>query len=209
VFRHNRFPIRWLIAGSLMALWWILMVSSPASGQASSSTNLAYTYHSTVPLGADKIRLQPGQRDIDLMVSAESSGFEGLERQDSSHKARLVNANGSPVFYYPVEVYFRVTASALDKLRDANPPLEVETTQDTNSFLLGLHLRVRVFQALNAYEIEPTNVELIGMPAYIPYDERIYRAAFHLNHVPSDARLVLEVFDSKLERIGRFHLELY
>jgi hypothetical protein len=74
---------------------------------------------------------------------------------------------------------------------------------------LSLHVRVKVFQGLNAYEIEPANVELIGMPANIPYNERIYRATFHLNHVPSDARLMLEIFDSKQERISRFHLALY
>ncbi len=77
------------------------------------------------------------------------------------------------------------------------------------TFLLSLHLRLKVFQGLDAYEIQPRDVELIGMPANIPYEERIYRAKFHLEHVPADARLVLEVFDSNEERISRFHLELF
>jgi hypothetical protein len=181
----------------------------PGAGQSRSTTELAYKYHSIVPLGADKIRLQPSQKQVDLMASAESSSFEGMVRRNSSYKVRLLTAKGSPVLYYPDEVSFRLTASTLAGLKIGNPALDVATEQDINTFLLSLHLRLKVFQGLDAYEIEPTNLELIGMPAKIPYDERIYRAAFHLNHIPAAARLVLEVFDSKQERISRFHLELF
>src|SRR5215471_14768491 len=105
---HNGFPIRWLAATCLAMLGLPAILASPAAGQSRPSTDLAYTYHSIVPLGIDKIRLQPSQQRVDLMASAESSGFEGLERRDSSHKVRLVNAEGSPVFYYPGEVSFRL-----------------------------------------------------------------------------------------------------
>src|SRR5262249_24593583 len=135
--------------------------------------------------------------------------FEGVERRNLPHTAHLVNANGSAFLYYPAKVAFRLTASTLDKIKDDYPPADIETADDTNTFLLGLHLRLKIFQGLDAYELEPKDVELIGMPAAIPYDERIYRATFHLDHVPSDARLVLEVFDTKDQRISRFHLELF
>jgi hypothetical protein len=57
-------------------------------------------------------------------------------------------------------------------------------------------------------EISPTNVKLIGVPSYQPYDERIYRLSFDTPNVPVDARLVLEVYDSSGTRLTRFHLEI-
>lgn len=209
VFRHNQIRIPGIDAKWMALSYLLLILTLPGAGQARSSTDLVYRYHSIVPLGTEKIRLQPSQRQIDLIASAESSSFEGVERRDSPPKPRLVNANGSPVSFYPAEVAFRLTATTLNRLKDEDPPLEVNTAQDTNTFLLELHMRLKVFRGLDAYELEPSEVELIGMPAAIPYEERIYRATFNLDHIPADARLVFEVFDSNDERISRFHLELF
>ena len=57
-------------------------------------------------------------------------------------------------------------------------------------------------------EIDPANVRLIGVPAYEPYAERVYRVSFNTPNVPVDERLVLEVFDSAGTRLSRFHLEI-
>jgi len=184
------------------------ILSMQSMGQVASSPNLACKYHSIVPLGIERIRLQPAGHDIDLIASAESSSFEGLQKVDQSHHLALISASGSKVQNYPGEISFRLTASRLDKLKDDEPPWEIETNQDANAFLLGLHLRLKIFRGVDAYELEPDEAGLIGVPATIPYDERIYRATFHLDHVPAEARIVLEVFDADGDRITRFHLEL-
>ena len=209
VFWHNRFRIQWLARGFVAALGLSAILTLRGAAQSPASTDLAFKYHSIVPMGADEIRLQPSQQKVDLMASAESDSFEGVERRDPSHKVRLVDAGGSPFLYYPDEVSFRLTVSTIDKLKDQDRPLDIATDQDANTFLLNLHLRLKVFQGLDAYEIEPAHVELIGMPANIPYSERIYRATFPLNNIPSTARLMLEIFDSRQERISRFHLDLF
>ncbi|PYX92909.1 MAG: hypothetical protein DMG67_05570 [Acidobacteria bacterium] len=209
MFRHNQIRILGIDAKWMALPYLLLILTLPGAGQARSSTDLVYRYHSIVPLGTEKIRLQPSQHLVDLIASAESGNFEGVERKDAPQKTRLVNANGSPFSFYPAEVTFRLTATTLNRLKDEDPPLEVNTAQDTNTFLLDLHMRLKVFRGLDAYELEPSDVDLIGMPAAIPYEERIYRATFDLDHIPADSRLVLEVFDSSDERISRFHLELF
>ncbi|HZR30180.1 MAG TPA: hypothetical protein VFA71_15490 [Terriglobales bacterium] len=179
-----------------------------SAGQVASSSSLACKYHSIVPLGIERVKLVPAGHNVDLIASAESSSFEGLQKVEQSHRLALVSADGTKVQNYPGEISFRLTASRLDKLKDEEPPLEIETKQDVGSFLLGLHLRLKIFRGVDAYELEPDESELIGVPATIPYDERIYRATFHLDHVPTEARIVLEVFDAEGNRITRFHLEL-
>ncbi len=56
--------------------------------------------------------------------------------------------------------------------------------------------------------IQPVLVRQIGMPADVPYDERVYRIAFDTGNIPVDARLVLEVFSPKGELLTKFHFEL-
>jgi hypothetical protein len=203
MFRHNQMRAYWMVAPLLLSL-----LSLQSAGQVASSSSLACKYHSIVPLGIERIRLQPAGRDVDLIASAESSSFEGLQKIDQSNHLVLVATSGSKVQEYPGEISFRLTASRLDNLKDDEPPWEVETNQDVSSFLLGLRLRLKIFRGVDAYELPPDEAGLIGVPATIPYDERIYRATFHLDHVPADARIVLEVFDADGDRITRFHLEL-
>ena len=192
----------------MVAALFLSILSLQSAGQVGSSSSLACKYHSIVPLGIERLKLQPAGYNIDLIASAESSSFEGLQKIDQSNHLALISASGSKVHEYPGKISFRLTASRLDKLRDLEAPWEIETNQDVSAFLLGLHMRLKIFRGLDAYELEPAEAGLIGVPASIPYDERIYRVTFHLEHVPAEARIVLEVFDADGERITRFHLEL-
>jgi len=118
-----------------------------------------------------------------------------------------IGRDGRAVRYYPSEVSFRLTATGRGHLQgiDAAP---VDTHADLNDYLLGLHFRLKVFRGVNFRFIEPQSVEMLGMPADINYDERIYHISFNLDHVPAEDRIVLEVLDSSGERVSRFHLEL-
>lgn len=178
-----------------------------SAGQDGSPPQSVYKYHSIVPLGMENLRLQPGGEAIRLLATAECRSLEGIRRIGVLGTARLVAPNGSRLLYYPSEISFRLTASALKKAADRDPVI-VNADQDVNSFLLNLHMRLKVFRGLDAYELEPEQAELIGVPAAVPYGERIYHAVFRLEQVPSDARIVLEVFDGSGQRISRFHLDL-
>ena len=193
-----------LIVAGVLFLTFVLH----SAGEDAASTQSAYKYHSLVPLGMENLRLHPGGQLIRLLATAECGGFEGLERIGEAHQARLMTASGSRLLYYPSEISFRLTGSSFKSSVDRDPPTDIYANQDANSFLLNLHMRLKIFRALDANELDPDEMELIGVPATVPYGERIYRATFHLDHVPSDARMVLEVFDSSGQRISRFHLDL-
>lgn len=203
MFYHNQMRAYWMVAALFLSI-----LSLQSAGQVGSSSTVACKYHSIVPLGIERLKLQPAGHNIDLIASAESSSFEGLQKVDQSNHLALISASGSEVHEYPSEISFRLTASRLEKLRNNEAPWEVKTNQDVGAFLLGLHLRLKIFRGIEAHEVEPEEAGLIGVPATIPYDERIYRATFHLDHVPAEARIVLEVFDADGDRITRFHLEL-
>src|SRR3954466_14485141 len=84
----------------------------------------------------------------------------------------------------------------------------VKYSGDLNSFLLGMHFRLKVHRGLKVSVIKPENVHLIGVPADQPFEERVYKVAFDTNDLPLDARLVLEVTGPDGEKLSRFHLEV-
>ena len=202
MFCCNKIRTPLIVAGVLL-----LSFTLRSAAQDRSAPQSVYKYHSIVPLGMENLRLQPTGQAVRLLATAECGNLEGIRRIGVLGNARLVAPNGSRLLYYPSEISFRLTASALKKA-DRDALIDVNADQDINSFLLNLHMRLKVFRGLDAYELEPEQAALIGVPAAVPYGERIYHAVFHLEQVPSDARIVLEVFDGSGQRISRFHLDL-
>jgi hypothetical protein len=49
---------------------------------------------------------------------------------------------------------------------------------------------------------------MIGVPADVPYDERVYRINFALDKLPITDRCVLEVLSPTGERLTKFHFDL-
>jgi hypothetical protein len=141
------------------------------------------------------------------MGTAFSRKFDGWRIVGEGPDARVIAADGSSVRDFPAQLQFRVTASALPDY-----PLQVdrdtlEWNGDLNQFLLNLGFRLKIFHGLEVTTIEPDSVELIGMPADVRYDERVYRTSFTLPPVPIKDRIVLEVLDPKRQRLCKFHLE--
>jgi hypothetical protein len=167
-------------------------------------------YHSVVPLGAERIDLKPSKRDMYILATAESPYFEGWHGRADEHF--LLSADGSKVKYYPRRIDFRLTATAMrpDLLSiDSFGTLHL-TEPEVNDYLLHLGFRIIVFHGLQMTRIEPDSVRLLGMPADVPYDERIFRTSFNLPYpVPIDDRIVLEVLSPSGDRLCKFHLDLF
>jgi hypothetical protein len=53
-------------------------------------------------------------------------------------------------------------------------------------------------------EIVPQSVEMIGMPADVPYDERVYRINVNAGNLPITDRLVVEIFSPHGELLTHF-----
>lgn len=192
-----------------------LVSSGAGSGPASKSTSGAtasfwgYDFHAVVPLGTDALLLQPAKKTVLLKASAEAIGFEGMQRREDENGRLLVtSANGEKARQYPEVIDFRITASALKKkpAEGADEPYPVRTEQEVNDYLLGLKFRLVIYHGLEARVLDPAAVKLIGVPAGVPHDERIYRTSFNVGTVSLEDRMVLEIFDADGKRVSKFPL---
>jgi hypothetical protein len=175
--------------------------------QASPVQQKELVFHSVVPLGVELLRLEPSKQAVGLIVSATSPAFDGMKRIGERWPIRLVSASGKKVKAFPPDVVFRVTATSRDRGLDGDANA-VKWDKDLNSYLLGFRFELKAFHGISSKIVQPQAVEMIGMPADITYDERIYLARFDLSQFPVDDRLVFEVFDPNGTRVARFHLEL-
>ena len=194
--------------GVLMAmLWSAAAVAGAASGAATRPSSVELVFRSLIPLGTESFLVQPWHSVLTVLASAQSPYFEGWRRISVGERHRLLDADGQPVRFFPRHIEFRVSAGTMTRISDA-PPYPMRSALSQNDYLLNLRFRVKVFHGLRQRTIEPESVALIGEPADIPYEERIYRVAFDLDNVPMADRVVLEVVAPGGERLCKFHLDL-
>ncbi len=187
-------------------LVWGLMRTFAGAVQAPSETVLVY--HSHIPLGAENLAVDGWNVPLTVLALASNPQFEGWRRQTVNTRFALLDAGGAPVRYFPETVDFRVTVSTRLKL-DNDPPLfPLHTNLSPDAYPLNLHFQLKIFHGLRQSVLAPQTVELIGVPADIPYPDRIYHLSFALPHVPTTDRIVLEVLSPEGERICKFHLDL-
>ncbi len=175
-----------------------------------SSSTYERTYHSQIPLGAERIELRPSKRSLYLLATAESPYFEGWHGPEEGRL--LFTSNGSKVQAYPQQIRFRLTATAMRPdmltLDDSYGTLSMSDSA-VNEYLLNLRFGMIIFHGLEQESLPPQYVRLIGMPAEIVYDERIFDIGFELPHqVSIYDRIVLEVLSSTGYRVCKFHLDL-
>ena len=197
--------LRVLIASATLAA----MGGTQVAGAAPQNSDSEFEFHSVVPLGMEPIRLEPAGDLIALFASADGPEFEGLRRTGAGSSAELLRADHSRVRHYPRQLTFRVTATKrFLLLPGTDTPFPIETNTALNDFLLGLRFEVKVFNGLEARTLEPISARLIGVPADVPYTERIYRVTFELNDVPISQRVVLEILTPEGDRMCKFNLDL-
>jgi hypothetical protein len=114
------------------------------------------------------------------------------------------DAQGNEVRYYPRELRFRFTISGETKYRLQRTPLEYETKLDREQFINQLTFRLKRFKDLEMTDFTPVRAEIIGVPAEIPYNERIYSIVFKVPNIPIEDRFALEVLDADGNRVAKF-----
>ena len=137
------------------------------------------------------------------MALIECPELEGAQHVSQGLTSRLVSANGVAMRKFPRLFSFRITASLRKVVMDG-PATSVDVLDDPRELLLHLGFRIRVYDGLKAREIAPESVEMIGVPAYVPYDERVYRIRVNAGNLPVTDRFVIEV----VSRAGRAPLAL-
>lgn len=191
-----------------MLLWFA--VPSRAAGGKTVPPSLLWEceFHSVLPLGSEMFRLEGLKDPVMLLATAVSPELDGWKRVNQGGSRFVFAADGSQVQTYPRQVQFRVSASAMGRAPAGYELLVVKSPTPLNDFLLDLRFRLKIFHGLHAREVEPAHVHMVGVPADVPYNERIYRLTFELPPVPVQDRMVLEVLSPQGERVARFHFEL-
>jgi hypothetical protein len=159
--------------------------------------------HSTMPAGYDVVVLKPSKANLSLIGLIECPELEGAQRvADGSHR-KLVSADGDSIKEFPQRFSFRITASLRKVLVDG-PATSVDVGDDPQQLLLKLKFRIRAYDGLDVQEIVPQSIEMIGMPADVPYDERVYRINVSVGSLPITDRLVVEIFSPEGELLTHF-----
>ena len=159
--------------------------------------------HSTMPAGYDVVVLKPAGANLSLMGLIECPELEGAQRVSKGFHEKLVSAEGGTISHFPQRFSFRITAS-LRRIIMEGPATSVNVGSEPHQLLLNLKFRIRAYHGLEVRELVPESVEMIGMPADVPYDERIYRINLSNVDLPITDRLVVEIFSPHGELLTHF-----
>ena len=162
---------------------------------------------SMTPAGYEIIQLQPSGAVLSLLGLVECSEIEGAQHVSEGLDSKILLADGGQLRRFPRRFSFRVTASLRRTVLDP-PRTSLKFPQDPAELLLGLHFKLRGYDALVSNEIAPESITMIGVPADIPYDERVFRVSFDVGDRSVTDRFVLEVYSPDGERLARFPFEL-
>jgi hypothetical protein len=158
---------------------------------------------SNIPVGYDVMLLKPSKATLSLIGLIECPELEGAQHVSEGLHAKLVSTDGSTVQEFPRHFSFRITAS-LKKVFLDSPVASIELPDDPQELLLHLKFRVRAYHGLEVREVAPQSIEMIGMPADVPYDERVYRININAGKLPITDRLVVEIFSPGGELLTHF-----
>jgi hypothetical protein len=159
--------------------------------------------HPNIPAGYDVVVLKPSGANLSLVGLIECPELEGAQVVSAGSNKKLVSADGDTIRHFPQRFSFRITASLRKMLID-RPMQSVDVSDEPHELLLNLKFRIRAYNALEAHEIVPESVEMIGMPADVPYDERVYRISLNNVELPITARLVVEIRTPQGELLTHF-----
>lgn len=159
--------------------------------------------HSNIPVGYDVMLLKPSNATLSLIGLIECPELEGVQHVSEGSQAKLVSTDGNTVKEFPQRFSFRITAS-LKKVFLEGPVRSIDLSDDPHELLLHLKFRVRAYHGLEVREVEPQSIEMIGMPADVPYDERVYRININAGNLPITDRLVVEIFSPEGELLTHF-----
>jgi len=156
-----------------------------------------------MPGGYTVIQLNPSGAQVALLALIECPEIEGAQSVSEGLKATVVSAAGVPLQHFPREFSFRVTAS-LRKTVVEPPEYAFASGEAPQEFLLKLGFRLKIYDGLRVSVVMPKTVTMIGVPADIAYDERVFRLAFDVGELPLSDRLVLEVLSPEGEYLTHF-----
>jgi hypothetical protein len=159
--------------------------------------------HSAMPAGYDVVALRPSNANLSLMGLIECPELEGAQQISEGTKAKVISAGGERMNKFPSHFNFRITASLRKVILD-KPMSAITVPDDPYDLLLKLKFRIKAYHGLEMREVTPDSVELIGMPASVRYDERVYRIGVNLGDAPITDRVVIDILTPEGKFITHF-----
>lgn len=161
-----------------------------------------------LPLGMDSLMLGPKGPTFSIYASAEGAELSGLRFEGESGHATIFRSDGTPLKELPSPLVFRVTATTL-AVSDSNHPNVIDAALPLPDLLRSFRFRLRVSgRALETQRYEAAEVRMIGVPADVPFDERIYRVTFNAPPLPVSDHIILEVLTPEGELVSKFPFDL-
>ncbi|HUQ49784.1 MAG TPA: hypothetical protein VM056_03635 [Terriglobales bacterium] len=190
--------IRLVVAGLLLAL--VLT----ASGQQRQES----VFRTITPMGGDTVQLMPAKARLQILASMESKELEGVRQIRDGEDEFLRGPDGSAFKWYPKDLKFRFSIGSSLVAIEKNP-IHFETADAVNDFQATLRFQLKIFTGLKSEVLTPVETKMIGMPASVPYDQRIYSVRFQLpNELPARERMRLEVLDRYGNLVTKFQVQL-
>ena len=159
--------------------------------------------HSSMPAGYDVIVLEPSGVNLSIMGLVECPELEGAQQVSQGMASRVITSAGAPMHRFPRHFNFRITASLRKTLLD-KPVNSLAFAGDPRDLLLKLRFRIKAYHGLEVREVMANSVELIGMPADVPYDERVYRISVDIDEMPITERFIIDVLTPEGELVTHF-----
>jgi hypothetical protein len=159
--------------------------------------------HSAMPAGYDIIVLKPAGVSLSLMALIECPELEGAQHVFAGANSKIISADGARMNTFPRHFNFRITASLRKSILDT-PVDSVKVSDDPRDLLLKLRFRIKAYHGLQVREVFADSVELIGMPADVPYDERVYRIKVDIKDAAISDRFVVDVLTPEGELLTHF-----
>jgi hypothetical protein len=158
---------------------------------------------SSIPAGYEVVTLKPYGVNLVLMGLIECPELQGAQHVSAGIRSRVISSNGERMLSFPRHFSFRITASLRKIVVDAQPS-SVRVYDDPEDLLLKLRFRIKGYHGLERRAILPESIHLIGMPAEIPYDERVFRIAVDVGEAPVTDRFVIEILTPEGEVLTHF-----
>jgi len=160
-------------------------------------------FHSAMPAGYEVVTLRPSGLNLSLMGLVECPELEGAQHVYEGLNSQIISSGGERMNNFPRHFSFRITAS-LRKIILDGPATAVNIPDDPHDLLLKLRFRIKAYHGLQMREVYADAVEQIGMPADVPYDERIYRVTVDIGDTPIIDRFVVEILTPQGELLTHF-----
>jgi hypothetical protein len=158
-------------------------------------------------LDADAVKLSKTGETVTFLATWIAPELKSMRRVVSGKGAYIRTDDGQVITKYPEKMVLRISVGERTKV-DGTTPIEFDSPYNADQLAKNLHFRLRVYNGLDYRVVEPTSAKMIGVPAELPYNQRIYLVEFPLKNVAVEERLMIEALDPNDTRVTRFTVSM-